>query len=106
VDLPDLVLQLAAESAHGRLGGEKYRQGGLPPRPQLPGGQGGLACGVLLFLLSVSLTLIFGMLDFVNLTHGSYYMLGVSGRALGRDEIGAAIQMMSTSKVRRVDFGG
>ncbi len=36
----------------------------------------GLAYGVLLFLLSVGLTLIFGMLDIVNLAHGSFYMLG------------------------------
>jgi branched-subunit amino acid ABC-type transport system permease component len=36
----------------------------------------GLAYGALLFLLSVGLTLIFGMLDVVNLAHGSLYMLG------------------------------
>jgi branched-subunit amino acid ABC-type transport system permease component len=36
----------------------------------------GLAYGVLLFLLSVGLTLIFGMLGVVNLAHGSFYMLG------------------------------
>jgi branched-subunit amino acid ABC-type transport system permease component len=36
----------------------------------------GLAYGALLFLLSVGLTLIFGMLDVVNLAHGSFYMLG------------------------------
>jgi branched-subunit amino acid ABC-type transport system permease component len=36
----------------------------------------GLSYGVLLFLLSVGLTLIFGMLDIVNLAHGSFYMLG------------------------------
>lgn len=36
----------------------------------------GLAYGVLLFLLSVGLTLIFGMLDVVNLAHGSFYMVG------------------------------
>ena len=36
----------------------------------------GLAYGTLLFLLSVGLTLIFGMLDVVNLAHGSFYMLG------------------------------
>ena len=36
----------------------------------------GLAYGVLLFLLSVGLTLIFGMLDVVNLAHGAFYMLG------------------------------
>ncbi len=36
----------------------------------------GLAYGALLFLLAVGLTLIFGMLDVVNLAHGSFYMLG------------------------------
>ena len=36
----------------------------------------GLSYGVLLFLLSVGLTLIFGMLDVVNLAHGSFYRLG------------------------------
>ena len=36
----------------------------------------GLSYGVLLFLLSVGLTLIFGMLDVINLAHGSFYMLG------------------------------
>ena len=36
----------------------------------------GLSYGMLLFLLSVGLTLIFGMLDVVNLAHGSFYMLG------------------------------
>jgi branched-subunit amino acid ABC-type transport system permease component len=43
----------------------------------------GLAYGALLFLLSVGLTLIFGMLDVVNLAHGSLYMLGAyAGLAL------------------------
>jgi branched-subunit amino acid ABC-type transport system permease component len=43
----------------------------------------GLAYGVLLFLLSVGLTLIFGMLDVVNLAHGSFYLLGAyAGLAL------------------------
>jgi branched-subunit amino acid ABC-type transport system permease component len=43
----------------------------------------GLAYGVLLFLLSVGLTLIFGMLDVINLAHGSFYMLGAyAGLAL------------------------
>lgn len=36
----------------------------------------GLSYGVLLFLLSVGLSLIFGMLDVVNLAHGTFYMLG------------------------------
>jgi branched-subunit amino acid ABC-type transport system permease component len=43
----------------------------------------GLAYGVLLFLLCVGLTLIFGMLDVINLAHGSFYMLGAyAGLAL------------------------
>ena len=43
----------------------------------------GLAYGVLLFLLSVGLTLIFGLLDVINLAHGSFYMLGAyAGLAL------------------------
>ena len=68
--------------------------GGRGPRPGLrpspcrssrrsrPGAErAGL--GVLLFLLSVGLTLIFGMLDVVNLAHGSFYMLGAyAGLAL------------------------
>ena len=36
----------------------------------------GLQLGVLLFLLSAGLTLTFGIMDFVNLAHGSLYMLG------------------------------
>ena len=39
VDLPHVVLQLAALSAHGHLGGEERVEGGLPDRPELPGGQ-------------------------------------------------------------------
>ncbi|MEO1066400.1 MAG: branched-chain amino acid ABC transporter permease, partial [Pseudomonadota bacterium] len=36
----------------------------------------GLQLGVLLFLLASGLTLVFGIMDFVNLAHGSLYMLG------------------------------
>lgn len=36
----------------------------------------GVQLGVLLFLLAAGLTLIFGIMDFVNLAHGSLYMLG------------------------------
>jgi len=49
----------------------------MPSLPDVLGqALNGLAYGVLLFLLSVGLTLIFGMLDIVNLAHGSFYMLG------------------------------
>jgi len=32
--------------------------------------------GLLLFLLASGLTLIFGIMDFINLSHGSFYMMG------------------------------
>src|SRR5947208_14532876 len=36
----------------------------------------GLQVGMLLFLLAAGLTLVFGIMDLVNLAHGSLYMLG------------------------------
>src|SRR5437773_80171 len=36
----------------------------------------GLQYGVLLFLLAAGLTLVFGIMSFVNLAHGSLYMIG------------------------------
>src|SRR4029078_13435850 len=36
----------------------------------------GLQFGLLLFLLAAGLTLVFGIMDLVNLAHGSLYMLG------------------------------
>lgn len=36
----------------------------------------GLQLGVLLFLVAAGLTLVFGIMDFVNLAHGAFYMVG------------------------------
>src|SRR3974390_3369180 len=36
----------------------------------------GLQFGLLLFLLAAGLTLVFGIMDMINLAHGSLYMLG------------------------------
>src|SRR5258708_12843482 len=36
----------------------------------------GLQFGLLLFLLAAGLTLVFGIMDMVNLAHGSLYMVG------------------------------
>src|SRR4030088_315369 len=36
----------------------------------------GVQLGMLLFLLAAGLTLVFGIMDFVNLAHGSLYMIG------------------------------
>lgn len=49
----------------------------------------GFQLGILLFLLAAGLTLVFGIMDFVNLAHGSLYMLGAF--------IGATIMLWSQS---------
>src|ERR687887_2246906 len=36
----------------------------------------GLQLGLLLFLIAAGLTLVFGVMDFINLAHGVQYMLG------------------------------
>src|SRR6187397_2118015 len=38
----------------------------------------GIQLGMLLFLLAAGLTLIFGIMDLVNLAHGSLYMIGAN----------------------------
>jgi branched-chain amino acid transport system permease protein len=42
----------------------------------------GVQYGVLLFLLAAGLTLVFGIMSFVNLAHGSLYMLGAYAGAI------------------------
>ena len=39
-------------------------------------GLNGLQFGILLFLVAAGLTLVFGVMDFINLAHGVQYMLG------------------------------
>jgi len=48
----------------------------------------GLQLGVLLFMLSAGLTLVFGIMNFVNLAHGSLYMMGAyfAAYAYGKTE--------------------
>lgn len=48
----------------------------------------GLQFGVLLFLLAAGLTLVFGIMNFVNLAHGSFYMMGAyfAAAVYGRTE--------------------
>ena len=60
-----------------------YKRGGVaPPRAKfamllfIEQCLNGLQVGLLLFLLAAGLTLVFGIMDLVNLAHGSLYMLG------------------------------
>jgi branched-chain amino acid transport system permease protein len=76
----------------------------------------GLITGLLLFLVAAGLTLIFGVLNVVNFTHGSFYMLGayfaytvfgatgsylaaVLGAALGVGLFGAVFERFFMSRV-------
>ena len=49
----------------------------------------GLQYGVLLFLLAAGLTLVFGIMSFVNLAHGSLYMLGAYAAAVAYGATGS-----------------
>lgn len=49
----------------------------------------GLQYGVLLFLLAAGLTLVFGIMSFVNLAHGSLYMLGAYAGAVAYGATGS-----------------
>jgi len=49
----------------------------------------GLQYGVLLFLLAAGLTLVFGIMSFVNLAHGSLYMIGAYAAAMGYNASGS-----------------
>jgi branched-chain amino acid transport system permease protein len=61
----------------------------------------GLQFGVLLFLLAAGLTLVFGIMNFVNLAHGSLYMMGAYFAAAvaaktGNFLIGAVVAVPAT----------
>jgi len=61
----------------------------------------GVQLGMLLFLLAAGLTLVFGIMDFVNLAHGSLYMIGAYFAATfaertGSFVAGAALALVAT----------
>ncbi|MGB1309745.1 MAG: branched-chain amino acid ABC transporter permease [Leucothrix sp.] len=80
----------------------------------------GLQLGLLLFLLASGLTLIFGIMDFINLSHGSFYMvgayfcgslvvttgsflIGIVGGLIGVFIVGALIEWFIARKLYRAD---
>ena len=61
----------------------------------------GIQYGMLLFLLAAGLTLVFGIMDMMNLAHGSLYMMGAyiaatASRALGSFILGIAVALPAT----------
>jgi branched-chain amino acid transport system permease protein len=64
----------------------------------------GVQLGMLLFLLAAGLTLIFGIMDLINLAHGSLYMLGAYFAATFADwtdsfVVGAILALITTAIV-------
>ena len=64
----------------------------------------GVQLGVLLFLLAAGLTLVFGIMNFVNLAHGSLYMVGAYFAATfipwsGSLVVGAVLALAATALV-------
>src|SRR5215471_19080397 len=67
----------------------------------------GVQLGMLLFLLAAGLTLVFGIMDLVNLAHGSLYMIGAYFAATfaawtGSFVLGAALGLAATLVVGMV----
>jgi branched-chain amino acid transport system permease protein len=64
----------------------------------------GLQLGVTLFLMSAGLTLVFGIMQVINLAHGSFYMIGayVAATVMARSGsflIGFAVALLATAVV-------
>lgn len=65
----------------------------------------GLQYGVLLFLLAAGLTLVFGIMSFVNLAHGSLYMLGAYAAALAYEATGSFMLALLAAVVTALLLG-
>lgn len=59
----------------------------------------GLQLGVLLFLLASGLTLVFGIMNFVNLAHGSLYMMGAYFAAAAFNASGGSFAVAAVAAV-------
>ena len=63
----------------------------------------GLQLGVLLFLIAAGLTLVFGVMDFINLAHGVQYMLGAYLAVAFYSLTGSFLAALSSSAVANAD---
>ena len=57
----------------------------------------GIQLGLLLFLLSAGLTLVFGIMNFVNLAHGSLYMMGAYFAATAANATGSFLAAVAVA---------
>lgn len=65
----------------------------------------GLQYGVLLFLLAAGLTLVFGIMSFVNLAHGALYMLGAYVGAIGYEKTGSFVAALGIAMAATFTIG-
>ena len=65
----------------------------------------GLQLGVLLFLIAAGLTLVFGVMDFINLAHGVQYMLGAYLAVMFYAMTGSFIMALVLALVAALAFG-
>ena len=61
----------------------------------------GLQFGLMLFLIAAGLTLVFGIMDIMNLAHGSLYMAGAYVAAETMQRTGSFTCLLYTSSGRR-----
>jgi len=65
----------------------------------------GLQLGVLLFLISAGLTLVFGVMDFINLAHGVQYMLGAYLSVMFYAMTGSFLAALALALLAALAFG-
>src|SRR5262245_48180898 len=65
----------------------------------------GLQLGVLLFLSAAGLTLLFGVMDFINLAHGVQYMLGAYLAVMFYAMTGSFLLALILALVAALGFG-
>jgi len=65
----------------------------------------GLQLGVLLFLIAAGLTLVFGVMDFINLAHGVQYMLGAYLAVMFYGLTGSFLAALALALVVALAFG-
>src|ERR1700712_3941116 len=65
----------------------------------------GLQLGVLLFLIAAGLTLVFGVMDFINLAHGVQYMLGAYFAVMFYDLTGSFLAALVLALLCALAFG-
>ena len=66
----------------------------------------GLQLGVMLFLISAGLTLVFGVMGLINLAHGSLYMVGAFAAAAVAAYTGSYLMGIIASMIAAAVAGG